>query len=184
MTGIPPGPDWWCSCSNALFHDVHLCCACICVCAFVWVGKYEVDSLSLHVWRPNGIIRSRDTDKGKYCFLLRVQVGAGTHFTPLNIFTVISVYLCICEETEGDKNTRLPIYPIHHPPPHRHTSWRILWHHLLATSINSCMTSWVILIQGHGWLAVESCLFLNTVHQLFYKLHNFRPFHQRMFFTD
>ncbi len=99
----------------------------MCVYTFVWVGKYEIESLSLHVsmWRHNGITGSSDTDKGKFCFLLRVQVGAGTHFPPLHIFMLIRCvleYVCVRRQRGGlylplvDKNTRLPVSPIHHPP--------------------------------------------------------------------
>lgn len=84
----------------------------------------------MFVWRRTRIIGSRDTDKSKYCVLLTVQVGAGTHFPPLNILysDKLCVLVCIREETEVralsssykgncnlvDRNTSLPIYQ---PPP-------------------------------------------------------------------
>lgn len=90
MTAIPPGPDRRCSCSTPpstlptlhLVHNVPTCYVCKCVmCTCVWMGQLVLARVGVEA-------TSKDTDKGKY---LRRQVGAGTHFSPLDILTVIKL---------------------------------------------------------------------------------------------
>lgn len=107
-------------------------CVCIYMCrVYIYLsGKVRDRQLVLACVCRTGATGSRDTDKGKHCVLLRAQVGAGTHFPPLNIFysDKVCVLVCICEEKDlralsssyrGNcnlvgKNTLPPIHP---PPP-------------------------------------------------------------------